>query len=232
MIPRCCNFIVVLFVLCAYACTRDVPVEPAKPPPYECVPEKTAKVPDDLKDRFYFKTGTYWIYQNLATGETDSVAVCDAPFTVWRITPLESEPWDKCYETFSMYLVNRQFTHRNNYYMRAGLYYHIKNGYDLPDEFFSIQVNTLVMDDVGRDRISYQTGEYKNFYGATVNRLTVYELQTTSTNFYDVLRISYPGPTLADYFFDMYYAENFGLIKYRSSDDGSSWEMIRCHIVQ
>jgi hypothetical protein len=38
-----------------------------------CDSNNTVLIPEDMKARFYFKEGTYWIYKNISSGEIDSM---------------------------------------------------------------------------------------------------------------------------------------------------------------
>ncbi len=43
-----------------------------------CRNNKKVRIPQTVKDYFYFKHGTYWVYQNQTTLEVDSHWVCDS----------------------------------------------------------------------------------------------------------------------------------------------------------
>src|SRR5690606_10575757 len=60
----------------------------------------TAYFPQDAKDRFFFKKGTWWVYQNITTKELDSVWVSKANWSYVSADNMrDGYIKNKCYET-------------------------------------------------------------------------------------------------------------------------------------
>lgn len=87
-----------------------------------CTAQNTVYVPKDMKDRFFFKEGSYWIYKNLATSETDSIWVWSSYNDNYPANELDDKDIkDKCYETFTTNAKSIQYQ-KFDVYNRYGLH--------------------------------------------------------------------------------------------------------------
>ncbi len=196
-----------------------------------CLPEKTAKLPQVLIDRFYFKKGTYWIYKNTTNDELDSMWVFKSVFSTEQI--LGSGPYydsvHKCHESFSVYIGNKDIADNNHYYNLIYSHYYPKKGFSIPDELFGVRDASPVNNYNGDYRLEYSNGNYQSQMGMNIKQLDSL-IGENSYVYKDVIRIYYTSPT-PDYLFDMYYGKYIGLIKY-TKNDGSIWELIRFNVIQ
>lgn len=68
-----------------------------------CNSANTAYFPQDAKDRFFFKAGTWWVYENIDTKERDSIWVKSAECHSWSADGKEGGYIkNKCYESCRM----------------------------------------------------------------------------------------------------------------------------------
>jgi hypothetical protein len=89
-------FIVIstLVVLFVFSCKRD------SPPVY---PDYRISVPQVLLDYGYFKTGTYWVYQDTASLSLDSVYVTSFDQGTHYTTPSNNSPYSGYYGYYDVY---------------------------------------------------------------------------------------------------------------------------------
>lgn len=93
-----------------------------------CTTQNTVLVPQDLKDRFFFKEGTYWIYKNIASNETDSLwVVLGNVETISVDNKNYGYIKNKCYERFVTTVKNKQFNN-DLYYNVYAIIIHPKEG--------------------------------------------------------------------------------------------------------
>lgn len=201
-------------------------------PETNCTPDNTVLVPQDMKDRFFFKVGTYWIYKNLQTNETDSIWVWisyNNPLSVNR----EDFGFikDKCYETFTTNTMSKKIPNNSNY-NRWGIDIYPKEGKKLTNELFGLEDATSLTNYFPNYRIEVRGGVYENQSGSEI---TMLDSITTQDNivYKDVLWLKYQAGILTrDYLDDMHYAKNIGLVKFHRFTDTSDWELIRYKIIQ
>ena len=86
-------FLVCLGALFLSSCDED----------FECSSDNTVPIPQNMKDFFYFKEGTWWVYYNTKTHLYDSLWVRKSSLNVYRGEGREGfGKIDKCYEQTSM----------------------------------------------------------------------------------------------------------------------------------
>lgn len=197
-----------------------------------CTPDNTVLVPQDMKDRFFFKEGTYWIYINLQTQEIDSIWVWSSYNDNYPATDLDdSGIKNKCYETFTVNTKSRRYPKLETY-NRYGLHPYPKAGKNLADEVFEIWDRTELNDMRAIYRTNMKGSQYENQMGAEITRLDSF-LTKSNIVYHNILHLKYSqGLTTQDYLDDMHYAKNIGLVKFHRFTDTSNWELIRCKIIQ
>lgn len=196
-----------------------------------CDSSNTVLIPQDMKARFYFKEGTYWIYKNIATGETDSMWVWDGENSIVSVNPKwYTKGLNKCYESFS-YLVKNKKYNINSYYSGIGITIHPNDGLKRLDEFFEIVETSPLNNFRGDFRISVRGVQYETQSEAEIkfiDSLITFE----GGNYKNILMLKYPNPNTNDINNEMHYAKNIGLVKFTRSADNSTWELIRYKINQ
>jgi hypothetical protein len=214
----------VIFNFLLFSCDRNKQEETV------CSAANTVLIPQDLKDRFFFKEGTYWIYQNIQTNETDSV-------WVWKFynENVSADKYEnnginnKCYETIGTSLKSIMFVNKSRYTSYQTTFYPKKS---TGEEVFGLDESTPLNNYTAIYRIEIRGNKYENQDGAEILML---DSLTTGTKivFKDILRLKYPvGFQTQDYMDDMHYAKNIGLVKFHRFTDNSNWELIRYNIIQ
>jgi hypothetical protein len=195
-----------------------------------CTPQNTVLVPQDLKDRFFFKVGTYWIYQNIQTNETDSLWVW---VSYQESISVNDEHYgyikDKCYEQFATSIMSELYKSSSRYTSYSiSIYPKKEDG----GELFGLEESTPLNNFGAIYRLENRGGQYENQEGVEITMLDTLLTQNNIV-YKNVLHLKYPtGQQTNDYLDDMYYAKNIGLVKFHRFTDTSNWELIRSHIVQ
>ncbi len=222
-------FLMILFIICTSTqCRKTPPTESS----ISCDSVNSVYIPEDMKARFYFKEGTYWIYKNINTGETDSVWVYISNNGIGTVNrKVYSYGWNKCYEVFFYQTYNKKYFNQGIYYEQIGISLYPKDGNNLTNEIFEIQQLSPATNYRGSYHIYVEGNEYFNDQGAVIQNLD--SIITSENSVYkDILNIYYPFGTTRDIYNNMYYSKNIGLIKFELSSDNSVWELIRFHIIQ
>ncbi|MFZ4799806.1 MAG: hypothetical protein ACOYMA_20105 [Bacteroidia bacterium] len=200
-------------------------------PTIACDSTNTVLIPEDMKARFYFKQGTYWIYKNIDNGEIDSMWVYISNNGIGPISKkVHAFGWNKCYESFSYEMHNKTYS-VNNYYINYGISLYPKDGNNLNNELFEIQQLSPLNNYKGSYHIYVEGVNYSNQQGADINYLDSI-VNDEKKIFKNVLNIYYPNGTSSDIYSNMYYVKNIGLVKFVRSNDNSTWELIRYKINQ
>ncbi len=209
-------------------CSKTTPIN--NPTNVSCDSANTVLIPADMKARFYFKEGTYWVYKNIDNSEIDSMWVWDGENIISTVNP----KWytmglNKCYESFS-YLVKNKIFDGNNYYSGIGITIHPEDGLIRPNELFEITETSPLNNFRGDFRIQIRGNTYQTQTEAEI----LFEdsiITVDNIKFKDILNLKYPSIT-NDIYSNMYYAMNIGLVKFIRSNDNSTWELIRYNVNQ
>lgn len=210
------------------ACRPGTQVEPV---PINCDSVNTVLIPEDMKARFYFKEGTYWIYKNLTNGEIDSVWVY---LSNNGIGPINDKIYDKglnkCYEVFYFETYNLEYYKKGKYYEMYGILRYPKDGINPSNELFGIQH----LSPINNHRACYHAHIIGNVYQFESDEMEFIDSLVTSDSlsFKDILHISYPDGSNHCIYSGMYYAKHIGLVRFKKSSDQSIWELIRYKINQ
>lgn len=195
-----------------------------------CSPANTVLVPQDMKDRFYFKTGTYWIYKNLATQEIDSLWVIA---DVIENINVDDDGFikNKCYESFQIAIRSLLFTQKGRY-NNYQLDFFPQSGHNLSNESYTLYDHSPLNNNNTVFRIELKGKSYENQMGASIEFKDSIVTNDNIT-YKDVLHLYYPtGTSTYDYLREMYYAKNKGLVKFKRNTDNSEWELIQSKIIQ
>lgn len=197
-----------------------------------CTPENTVNVPQELKDRFLFLPGTWWVYENIQNGAIDSFWVVSS-----RIETINVDDDDfgyiknKCYDVFETVVQTKSNTNHFKYTSYSTAIYP-KEGHNLNDELFGIDDNYALQPNIAFYRLEFEGNVYSNQMGATVELIDSIE-SDLNIIYKDILHIYYPtGTKTYDYLLNMYYARNIGLVKFHRRADNSHWELVRYHANQ
>lgn len=227
------NYLLITCAIAFYMQSCKPPTDYVPPTPQvNCDSTNTVLIPQDMKARFYFKEGTYWIYKNISTGEIDSIWVF---YSEIRIEPTSrkifAHGWKKCYESFDIRTRNKMFYQSDKYYTNYGISLYPIDELNSKNELFGIREVSPVTNFRTQFRIEIIGNNYENQSGFEINIVDSINL-STNMSFRDVLNLNYPNGTSNDMYNEMYYAKNIGLVKFTRSNDNSTWELIRYKINQ
>ncbi|MBW7845603.1 MAG: hypothetical protein H3C45_08175 [Bacteroidia bacterium] len=222
-------FLITLSALHLQSCKQPYDYVPPTPVVH-CDSNNTVLIPEDMKARFYFKEGTYWIYKNINTGETDSMWVWLSQNKIEPTNPkISQKGLNKCYEWFSFQTRNKLYI--NEYYSNISSGSRPKDGNNLNDEHIYIKEFSPLNNYRGDFRIEIKGSTYETQTDAEI--LFEDSILTEENLIYkNILNLKYPSTNTNDIYSDMYYAKNIGLVKFVRSNDNSTWELIRYKINQ
>lgn len=226
------NYLLITCAIAFYMQSCKPPTDYVPPTPQvNCDSTNTVLIPEDMKARFYFKEGTYWIYKNTATGETDSMWVWQGENNITNVNPKwYTKGLNKCYESFSFIVKNNSYN-GNTYYSGIGVVIHPNDGLNRLDELFEITETSPLNNFRGDFRIAVRGSKYETQTDAEV--LFADSILTKDNQTYkNILNLKYPFTNTVDIYSEMYYAKNIGLVKFTRSNDNSTWELIRYKINQ
>ena len=221
--------ILIIITLLNINCSKTPPSQ-ENTPTIICDSLNTIRIPKDMKARFYFKGGTYWIYKNINTGETDSMWVYLQENLINQVNPKwYTKGLNKCYESFSYLIQNKNF-YGDKYYTSIGITIHPQDSLNRTDELFEISETSPLNNFRGDFRVHIRGNTYQTQTAAEV----LFEdsiITVDNIKYKDILNLNYPSVT-NDIYSNMYYAKNIGLVKFVRSQDNSTWELIRYNVNQ
>jgi hypothetical protein len=196
-----------------------------------CTDQNTIKVSEPALDYFFFKEGTWWVYREINTNETDSVWVTRNSESRDNLYQLKADCHcgkGKCTQNIRYQIEDSAHNDKNStgflygYLLGAFL---AENKTDIEEVaggsyFFPNGVRMLYDEDL-RKFVSASDFQVENLDSVTLNGV-VYE---------NVLHGFYAKKSVPDWLNEGWYAPNLNLVKYTKSD-GSTWELINYHIVK
>lgn len=198
-------------------------------PTYECTPDITIPFPQDALDRFYFKTGTWWVYEEINNpGVEDSVWV-EKSYGISEIP----DPKDygrtktkKCYDYHHVEIRSDRFGLLACNF-RTGA---VVEGFDYDSEFFRV-TKTGEMANYITTCIASLNGNTYRPENCNKNKVNMVDTLTTPTKIYTNILLVEKDKGTMDFMDVAWYVKNVGLVKFEKAD-GSEWELVRYTIVQ
>ena len=194
-------------------------------------PSQPAVPLQDLKAYSYFKTGTYWIYKDSATGVEDSVYVyADTSYSYYQNNGIQATG-NYMYYVFKAH----------SYYDSYNYYYQISEGnYSISTLENGVErIRTKSGDYVGEtylmsnrfiegDHIGLYTGTGTTYFKSKYSNLVIESQNYNNVvKFYDSQNASeYESPT------NFYIAKNIGIVKKEILDTVRTWALVRYQILQ
>ncbi len=209
-----------LLILCAYlivSCSKSN---------FECSSANTVNIPQVMKDYFYYKEGSWWVYKNIKNNTYDSMWVFQSTFNSYRGEGKEGFGLtNKCYEQARSAI--RTITNV---------------------DLMSFRISNVVTDERERFRFSIFWRDPFNglekdfnlfFTNGTLEKIDLARpIIITTLDTLIVQNNSYNGLIEVDassFFYDnikyRLFAKNIGLVKYIDRDS-NHWELIRYNINQ
>jgi len=205
IIKYCCAL-----VICMSSCT------PIGTGPYPAHP--TQYIPQDFKDYADYKSGSYWVYENISnTTDIDSVAI------TYHHQAVEGQPdgLAAC-ERISDQIFSSA---SGKYFAATGIEPDsVYCDYTLTDSLgHHSQIIYFTADHLGQVEKQYGTLEYMNF----LDSFSVANHQYKSVKEFQI--IGKPGATAILTL--VYWSKNVGIIR-KTASNGKVWNLVRYHIVQ
>lgn len=205
-------------------------------PDYECNSDITVFIPEAADSIFFFKEGTYWIYQREDSLYEDSVWVSGV---IAKNYPVDHKAYPevktkKCYEFRSVTLTSKEgYFFDNTEFLVQG--FEPIDGADYSKEVFFINENITFRNPDrksprGRVLFAGNNLAMNNGYGDIATWLVSFSHGNTTYNSVIHLK-NRPYSKNQEYAAEVYYASRFGMIRFKD-DNGIWWNLIRSHIVQ
>ncbi len=205
--------------------------EPAPPPTNQW--PKNWYIPQEVLDYFYFKQGSYWVYENDKTGQVDSVFVTTNVKTV--TTPTSQ---GERYEVAAIDAVSSLdgYTYKYGLSMQgsAGC---IKDGSKWP--CYIIDCNKFKTGDV-LGSTSYLILPFQKGYGGQANgsfeskitmKDTLNDIEIDGKSYLNIVIVNLnPSLTNNKKNYNYYWSKNIGIVKKENLTDTENWNLIRYHI--
>jgi hypothetical protein len=210
--------------LCLISCNKQNNIH--TPPELKCESSNTAYLPSEIRSRFYFKVGSWWVYKNINNTDIDTVKVIRLDRYIKQPLP---EQWgdipNKCYEWI------RVAYHPLKYfdYTTSVDFTRPKPSMDSTKEEY------LITDDYIYDNqvLSSYKFRYKGaelLIGQDGGRFEIISSMLIESKKYTDI-IKYNTNSNFDYITEAYYAKDYGIIK-MTRLDGTSWELINSSIIK
>ena len=193
----------------------------------QCTNANTVRIIPHALDFFYFKTGSWWVYEEETTGERDSIWVGIDISETSNATKAKTEcncGRGKCVENKSISFFSRKANGQSLYGFR------ISSG--LIEGNFEIGESGKIYDNPTGYRIMYINNQYlKESPGYGVfEDLSSIEVRGKTYN--NILHLYYTNQTnIPDWLHEAWYARNIYLVKFRLWDE-TTWNLVDYHIVK
>jgi hypothetical protein len=199
--------------------------------------DQTLYIPQEAKDYCYFQPGTYWVYQDSATGELDSVYVYEAGAGIDTVIATQSNPTEGIFEW--LYCNKRSARDGYKYNSWIDMSWSSQPQIDASTKMFTSK--TRPGDPVGETvQIAFPINRVQqNYYtswGSIQNVVTVNRLSSPIINYLDtfsnVISSEHTYCCLLPFQAKFYYASEIGLFRAEQPDSGRVWKLLRANIVQ
>ena len=206
------GYFIIILLIVSDSCRKDKNID------------RLSIIPSEVKDFALFQPGTYWIYQDSASGVIDSVYVYDL------ITGIDSTSSGN-FEYFDEYC-----THSNGYSdhiwvnMSWSINYHytpVWKSYFKPGDFIGQSYLMLYPFNTNR-----QYGAYTDY--GTITIIGFLNNFNVLGNNYNEVICFHNTENIIEYHSESnyYVVKNFGLIRKELVDSLKIWNLVRCHIIQ
>jgi hypothetical protein len=184
-----------------------------------CTPQNTVFIPQDMKDRFYFNTGTWWVYKNVSNNDYDTLVLKTENYGINPVPKkIYGEGFSKCYEGYSYNVISQR--------------------YGIVNVTLSVNLPTRGDNTKGEIFVNRELFTTKDYITSSLSRFRwVGELLDTNINkidsllinvkmYNDILHYRYlQDYEASDYLMEAWYANKIGMVKMKRND-GSIWELI------
>lgn len=201
-------------------------------PTYECTPDITVLLPEKALSMFYFKPGSYWIYQREDSLYTDSVWVTASVAQNIAVNTKYSPDFKgkKCYEYRSTTLMSGKGYFFDNVEFAFLTPYPIIDSSYSNELFFVYENLDLISGKSSLCRAIFKGNRLVEDNGFGDSSVLLDSIQIRNTIFSNVLMFR-KNASFPDYLKEAYYTSNIGMIRFKDIHD-SWWNLIRYNIIQ
>ena len=195
----------------------------------KCSDANTIKLPKDMLDFFYFKRGTYWVYQKDSTDQIDSVWVVDDNMGTEDPKSAKQDcgcGQGKCYQTAGCVFNSTESVKANRNMLIYKFFYsaidpqHLSS--NISETYFNGTEEYAAYHYYNNDTILLPNSH------CVANKIHSY---TNGNKIYnDCLYIKYDN-TVFNWNKEIIYSRNIGMIKYIKGDN-TTWQLVRYKIVK
>ncbi|MGZ5280982.1 MAG: hypothetical protein ACXWEY_01780 [Bacteroidia bacterium] len=196
-----------------------------------CTDNRTTKILPHQKDFFYFKTGSWWVYEEEKTGEKDSIWIVLDTHERFRGHPEIMFSNRRCTEKFQIIFLNKKY---NN--LDSGAYIQLDIWSSFIRGEFDVMEGGKLSKGQYNTRISYRNSEYvKDWYSDSNTYFEdITSIQVKGKIFNNILHID-RDPMKPhegyDWLQEAWYAKDIYLVKFRKTDS-TTWNLIKYNIVK
>jgi hypothetical protein len=199
-------FVLLPFFLCTNSCKEK----------FECNPNNTVLIPQIMKDFFFFKEGTWWVYKNVKNNAFDSLWIRETSYRTERGGDGFGSK-EKCFQNAKVIISDKK---------NSGLFFQISNTSTDGDRYHFSSFNE------GKDvSFTFLSGELETTFNPRpyyIKKIDSICIQNKTYN--DLIEVNSIN-LLYDKIINRIYGNHVGLIKYIDRDS-NQWELFKYHINQ
>ena len=203
-----------------------------------CKESNTIKIPQHALDYFYFKTGSWWVYKCVQTGERDSVWVSEGELKAdkYKVDKKECDcGWGKCYQVAHTYFKSSRSEKLGVLLFIDYLFAFSRISKNESERLCEVRESfRLYENSYPGYKMQYDgKNAFEPFSGLNAQVENIDQLQILGNTFSKILKYSYPNnPDPPDWIYEAWFARNIHLVKYRLHKDNTIWELEKYNIVQ
>ncbi|RYD80993.1 MAG: hypothetical protein EOP53_07260 [Sphingobacteriales bacterium] len=213
---------VIILMLISLTCRKDGKIT--------CTDKNTIQINQHALDYFYFKEGTWWVYEEEGTGNQDSVWVSNG-------NRYFENPWElkkycrcnrgKCVETAYMRFENAE----NNMNLNQQVLYRYKIEAGWQDGEATISEGSGAYFSASSIRFEFVNNQPKSptWSGGGVENMKTINIKDEV--YENIMHIYYANEDVDDWLQEAWYAKNIYLVKFRKNDN-TTWNLVKYNIVK
>lgn len=195
-----------------------------------CTDKNTVKINQHALDYFYFKEGTWWVYEEETTGEIDSIWVTGGSkyyHNPWELKKYSNCNRGKCVEVAFVQFESEEHNWSNN---NDFLYrYRIEAGWENGES--SVSAGSGAYFSSSNTRLTYKSNKPVSPTGAEAVVINLDSVFVKDQTFNDIMYMYYPPESVGDWLQEAWYAKNIYLVKFKRSDS-TTWSLVKYNIVK
>lgn len=201
----------------------------------DCKESNTIKLPQHAKDYFYFKVGSWWVYICSSNGKRDSIWVSDAGISNEKYKADKKDcdyGWGNCFEDMHVNFKSNisEALGKLGFIDYKATYAEMESGYRHVDFREVYRIND-VYPGYKFDYLEKNNYKVESSLGAKLENID--SINVLGVTYKEVLKYHFPNKkNPPDWVYEVYYAKNIQLIRFRLRSDSSLWELEKYNIVK